>query len=164
FIGTEYLARMDRQEALEGQIGQHFDQGRPADALKAVDELIQLEQWMFGEVCPDVARSYSLLAELQAELADFDKARAASKRQQPIVTSLYGPDHDEVANARVRAGSIERLAGLTPGQRQKYIAADKELRAARELIRKEKYDDALKALAAVSPVLRELLGEDGAAL
>jgi CHAT domain-containing protein len=154
-----FLRSLEQIAHLEDTVRRLSREGRATEALKEFEELLRLEQSIYGEVHRRIANSHSWIARLLAELGNFDQALQASDKALAVMTQLYGEKGERVVEHRLRRQWIEKLHALTASQRQKYWDAEKERRRSQQLQAQKNFVEAEKIRRDVVAVRRELLGK-----
>jgi CHAT domain-containing protein/tetratricopeptide (TPR) repeat protein len=155
-----HLRWLERADRLERSATRQYEDSQPAEAVATVEELLRFEKALFGEVHDNVANSWSWVARLEAERADFDKALQAIDKAIAIRTRLHGDRSGQVLSDRLKRQWLERLRALTPEERKRYWSAEREARQARRLSGRQEYAEAERLWQRVAAVRRELLGPE----
>jgi CHAT domain-containing protein/Flp pilus assembly protein TadD len=98
-------------------------QGKPAEAIAAAEKALALEREVFGAVRGDMVGWLEWLAGMYQQREDFAAARQARQELLVVRTWLHGGKDWRVTDARLALADVERLAAMTPAQRQRLYEA-----------------------------------------
>jgi hypothetical protein len=111
----------------------------------------------------ELASTLRWLAQRYVERQDYSAAKRARKEILALVESIFAHDDWMVTNSRLDLADVERLAGLSPEQRQQLQEAQRLDGEAKELRRLERYAEAVRLLERVVPIYGEVFGKSSRA-
>jgi len=141
-------------------------QGDYAAAQPLYAKALAIRKELLGERHPDCVQSLENLAgvlgrvaHLSMEHQDFAAAKAAQQEALDVLSKGYGKSHWKVTDARMTLEDVERRAGMTPDQKQKWTNADRLNSEAFALYQANRFGEALESVRRAAALLKEVLGE-----
>ncbi|RKH13443.1 serine/threonine protein kinase [Corallococcus sp. CA053C] len=80
-------------------------QGRPGDALPLLQQVLSLQERLYGRDSPRLARGLLLMASALRQAGRGEEALVHNRRTQTLLEAAYGPDHPKVAMVLNNRGS-----------------------------------------------------------
>jgi CHAT domain-containing protein/tetratricopeptide (TPR) repeat protein len=140
----------------------NYDQAEPL-----FRQALAIRKAGLGERHRETIQSLNSLRELLEKSADQHEAAAdfaaAGKQREEILaiqTTVLGPQHWRVANARLDLAHVERMRKLSADERRQLAEADKLFADSRALSGQKKYGDAITLANKVFDLRKDVLGED----
>jgi tetratricopeptide (TPR) repeat protein/CHAT domain-containing protein len=142
------------------------ERGDYAQAAVQFRRAVEIRRMAVGEDDSEYAEILSRLAEVLARLVeqqgrpeDVAAAIAASREVVANRARRLGEEHWQTTDARLALARIERLAGMTPAQRQRLAEADELSKRAEALDKEGKTREALPLAERTLAIQNEVLGE-----
>jgi CHAT domain-containing protein/tetratricopeptide (TPR) repeat protein len=160
--GDRLKQRAQQRERYVKEFERLTREGKLAAAFAVAEKFLDIEREALGSEHPRVLSLLGLLSQGYLDLQDFASARKARREIVRALGKLHGEKHWKVTDARSDLVYVERVARLTPAQRQRLAEAHKLSRAAVRLAKKGEFRAALAQGQKSARALGELLGEDTA--
>jgi CHAT domain-containing protein/Tfp pilus assembly protein PilF len=151
--------RLKERDRLASEVGTLRAAGKFAEAAAACLQKLAIEREVYSKVHDDVAGSLDELAGLYEEREDFAAARTARQDVLKIRVALHGERDWRAADARRALDDLDRLARMTPEQRQRLAKARRADEQAEKLYAAGKYGECVPVMKRAAEIRKQLLGE-----
>jgi CHAT domain-containing protein/tetratricopeptide (TPR) repeat protein len=158
-VTAEQRERLRERNRLWEEAQQLRAEGKLGPAVASAQKMLGIERELFGAVNGEVAVSLAYLAGLQEEQEAFPAARATREEVLAIRTKLDGTSHWRTTDARLALAHLERLAGMTAGERRRLAAAARLSTQVVRLLGQGKAAEAVPLARQVAEARKEALGE-----
>jgi CHAT domain-containing protein len=155
----EVKAALRERDRLADQTRKLRAAGKLAEAITAAEAMLAIERNVFPPDHDAILSSLDRLASLHLEFEDFAAAKAARQEALAILRKRFGETHWKMVDARLALEDVERRAGMTHEEKQKWTEADRLVREIYALYRAGKYAEALSPARRSVALHKEILGE-----
>jgi CHAT domain-containing protein/tetratricopeptide (TPR) repeat protein len=150
--------RIRERDRLAAEANKLYATGKLDETAAAVEKVLALQRDLSGKLDATTAGWLESLATVQEQREDFAAARKARAEVLAICTQLDGAGHWHTIDARLALAHVDRLAGMSAGQRHRLATAQGLLRQAGRLYLQGKAAEAIPLARQVVEAHMGLLG------